>query len=339
MGFFDKIVGKIVVGAEPPKPARPAADAPPHIDKTGGDSAARRMRLQLEQGNFAEAQQMLEGNHDWDDRFFFVDRFADWKGRPAWLDAWCVASPSSPIPWLVRGAHGVKWGWEARGGGKGEDVTKAGWVGFEQRLRGAVEDLDRAAQLDPKDPTPWAIRIICSIGLGEGADEQAMNFAQAVVNHPEHRAAHNWRLMGLLEKWGGSHDASLGFARQASAKAPPGSAVHGVLASAIIERFMFPWSFEENKDAAFAWLANDSVKREIHEARRKRFTAPPAVRRDRWLIPDHNQFAFLYWMMEDAARAREEFDAIGSRVEEAPWQWMGEPVKTFIRAKGWAAKK
>jgi len=198
----------------------PRSVAPAVLDRTLGNPRARTLRAQIEAGNWRDAQAFLESLRDWGLRDFFVDVLGDWSGRPPWLDTWCHSSPGSPVPWLIRGVHGVRWAWEARGASTADKVAEDAWPVFVSRLEAAESDLQKAAGLDVRDPAPWSWLITTARGLQREATVERQRFQEAQRRDPLNRSAHVHMLTALCWKWGGSHDAMFDFARQTSAAAP-----------------------------------------------------------------------------------------------------------------------
>src|SRR6185437_9781417 len=63
-----------------------------------------------------------------------------------------AALPNDPGPLYVKGEVCVQWAWQARGSGVAATVTDKGWKLMAERLTEAEATLERAYELDPKDP-------------------------------------------------------------------------------------------------------------------------------------------------------------------------------------------
>jgi hypothetical protein len=108
----------------------------------------------------------------------------------------------------------VDYAWVARGGGWGESVSP--WNGFlmDKRLALARKYLEKARALDPQDS-----RIYCElleVGKGQGWKNEELDqvFNQSVSNNPDYFSSYSERLDMTMEKWGGSNDEMLAFARK-----------------------------------------------------------------------------------------------------------------------------
>lgn len=198
-----------------------------------GDNAyldALRQRLSLD-GDYDAAEAAIAAQRDVNDRFAVVDACADWSKPPKWLEPWARERPDSTALPLVRGAHGVIWAWQARGG----DWVPKDYMEFQKRLREADMDLQRAAELRPTDAVPWAWMISAAKGQELPREEIARRFKEAIRRDASISAAYGSMLTALCAKWGGSHEEMFKFAREASRKAPPGSTIHTLIAEAHLE--------------------------------------------------------------------------------------------------------
>ncbi|MBI3723213.1 hypothetical protein HY251_04555 [bacterium] len=293
----------------PPKAVR--------IDPAFYDPEARDLRAALQQGAWRPVQTFLEKTRDWDTRGFYVDALATLKGRPPVFDTWVTAAKDSSLALLLRGRNSIAWAWEARGSGQAKTVTDPGWKLFYERLKGADEDLVRAAELDPQDPTPLAYRLITARGLDEDREEVEARFGAAKERDPENRIAHEHMHVALCEKWGGSHDDMFEFARSMSKAAREGSPVHVLLAKAHIERWFYRWAFDEDKTHMNYWQ-DRTVQTEIRAAF-DHSVGSARYRTAKTSLFDWNYFAFCFSLMNDHERARRMFDLIGERATDWPW--------------------
>lgn len=303
---------------------------PPILDPALGNPRARALRDRLAQGDWRDAQAFLEGLRVFELRDFFVGVLSNWPGRPAWLDTWCHSNPGSPVPWLIRGVHGVHWAWEARGSTTADKVADGAWPVFAERLRGAESDLQKAAGLDVKDPGPWSWLVTTARALQQGEALERERFEEARRRDTGNLAAHRHFLTALCWKWGGSHEAMFGFAREASAQAPDGSRLHTLVAEAHLERWL-AYGMEAQAAESAVYLRTPSVVAEVEAAWRRSLGSP------RYASPlgvsDRNLFAFLFWLQLQPARARRELAATGGVVTEGPWQYLGDPVAVFAEAQ------
>src|SRR5919201_1968806 len=309
---------------------RSAPAVKPAIDPAFGDEEARRLRNDLDAANFETSQAALEKTRNWEDRELLVNALTQWDGRPRWMDDWLRAHPKSAIPLLVRGVHGIKWAWEARGGGKAETVSEGGWDLFARRLHDSEDELRLAAARDEADPTPWANLLAVVRGLQQGPEVAQQTFNEVKKRDPWSVWGHIMMLQLLTQKWGGSHEAMFDFARSTHAAAPAGALVHRLICDAHMERFLYLAAWEHDEQGANNYFRRDDVRREIIDAAERSVWAHE-YQPSRRAVIDRNVFAFCFSLMGDSKAAKREFEAIGPTVTREPWVLLGEPVTVFTK--------
>src|ERR1700729_506980 len=208
MSIFRK---RSAASAPPAPPPAPGAPEPP-LDDLLGDAQAHAFRAELEHGDWKRLHDFLDATREPDARFFYVETLAGITGRPDWLDEWCAARPGSAVPLLFRASHGRHWAWEARGSGLAQTVEQEAWPLFHERLIAADRDLERAAELDPEDPTPHALGLWAALGLSLGQAELLRRFGEVDRRHRWHLGAYRAMSQGMASKWGGSNERLLEFA-------------------------------------------------------------------------------------------------------------------------------
>jgi hypothetical protein len=301
------------------------------VDPALGHPTALRLREELARGEWQNAHSFLDGLRDWDERAFFVGALTEWPGRPPWIEEWYRSKGrTSGVAALVRGAHSLNWAWEARGGGSAATVSRESAATFLERLANAERDLEQAALQDAEDPTPWALRIATGMGRNVGEDVLGRRFEQALRRDLDSRAAYARRLVSLTAKWGGSDQAMFRFARDAAGKAALGSSLHILVAWAHLEKWLGHAASGE-AGAAFAYLRNEDVRREVLDARGKLFAAPAIS--PIFEMNDRNILAFCLWRCGEKATAGQELGAIGARISRVPWAYLGTPERAFVQAR------
>jgi hypothetical protein len=303
------------------------------IDPAWGDEQARTLRAALARGKWREAHAALEATKgNWGDRQFLVDVLTDEvPGRPKWLDEWVETYPQSAPAWTVRGAHGIQWGWAARGSGKAETVQDESWRIFWSRLEDAERDLNKAAELEPDDPVPWTYLVLSARGLEKGIPEIGERLKQAHARHPWHHSAFSQALQGYAKKWGGSHELMFELARQA-ADAPEGASVHTVVAEAHFERWLYIAGWEKDQAGADNYWLAPSVREELRAAA-TRSVWSPKYERPRLAPYDHNFFTYCFFRAQDWESARRELEAMNGVLNRDPWSYSSKPVYLFQVAR------
>ena len=136
------------------------------------------------------------------------------------LDAWVEARPESWLASYVRGLYRIRVGWNARGSGLANTVTERGWQVFAEQLRLAHGDLERALQLEPKQP--YAATALLTVARARNLPLAHMQayLGAALEADPGHLPAYQMALEYLKPKWHGSNEAAFGFAANAKALRP-----------------------------------------------------------------------------------------------------------------------
>jgi hypothetical protein len=275
-------------------------------DLTFGEPVARRIRDDLSRGSYESTRQVLATTADPDLRSFYVSCATEWPGRPAWLDAWVNAEPHRAEPYLLRGAHGIKWAWEARGALRADQTGRDQFELFFQRLGPADADLQKAAELAPRDPEPWAVR----------------RFKEVIARHPWHRGAHSSMLQGVCRKWSGSHTLMFNFARDRTLAAPVGSPIPSLIVQAHFEM----WLDEDNE----GYFKQPAVLAELHVAA-ERSVRSPNWRPYRHDVRVHNLFAAAFSLADDYRAAAHQFAATQGMVTDEPWYYLNGGEEAYHR--------
>ena len=134
------------------------------------------------------------------------------------------------LPWagaMVRARHATEAGDEARGTGFANTVTPAAMRRFREHYQDAADYYLRALELRPNWPEPARQlgRVVERAGLaGHGTGREWLDRANAL--ELANRGAYDTIFFYYLPRWGGSHDALLGLARDAVERAEDGPATH-----------------------------------------------------------------------------------------------------------------
>lgn len=285
-------------------------------------------RRDLLNGDTTIATNLLARATDPNDRAYLLEAFADWSGKPDFLDAW--ATSGNPTGLLIRGIHAVTWAWEARGSGRASTVSAAAASTFFTRLVAAKEDLTEAAKRNPADAAPYA--WLTKVGRGMGNSTLAEeSFAAGKKRSPGLRVLHSLMLQQKCAKWGGSDEEMFDFARRHAMDAPPGSGLQVLIAEAHLERY-YPLRLDDPERKGYFALHAD----ELAEAGRACF-APGTGCTGMNAVRNHNWFALTLWYAKRPAEARPHFEVIGSAPNILPWGlfvwWIDWLLNPFRRAR------
>jgi len=167
----------------------------------------------------------------WRDLCAFVDGLAPQRAyvllgalgdeAPTEIDFGDIAS--QPSGDTVAAAIQIGWAWRFRGHGFADTVTQAGWTGFSANLNLAKTRLDRAVARDADNGLAQALRFSVYTGLSDVLNlTQSMQPFLMAKRRPV--GGFSAYANGISDKWLGSEDMALGFARQAHLLDLPSSA-------------------------------------------------------------------------------------------------------------------
>lgn len=314
--------------ATPPQAAAPTGTGPA-VPLLAGDETALRFRDQLAAGHWREFHDFLESVTDTDIRHFYIQGLSEISGRPEWMDEWVAACPRSALPLTFRGRHATSWAWEARGSARAKYVKEDAWPVFYNRLVAGDQDLALAAALDERDPAPHAFGIWTAMGLSLGQPEVARRYGEVARRDRLNIGAAYAMIQATARKWGGSHDAMFGFAREVSASAPEGHSAHKAIALAHIEKWL-----DEDRDEQPRYFLAPEIKAEIRAAADRSIRSPRYARAGSVLSwSDRNVFAFCFRLMRDYDAQLAQMQIIGSRITKTPWAYQGEAGVVYERAR------
>lgn len=285
------------------------------LDVSLGHTGALDFQASVLRCRWTQAGRIFTNHSDWNDRNLLLSTLADLPGRRDVFDRWIWEQPHNPLAHLARGAHGVRWAWQAKEDAEpGTDATDR----FYERLRGAEQDLDTSVRMED-NPLSWSWLIRSGRGLGISTEELALRFRRCQQAAPGLWHAHHQLLMGLSSRWGGNDEAMLRFARLASDAAPAGSPLHDLVAIAQLECWI-----SAGRPAADSWFVGE-VRSEIIEASRRsvfdaafsdRAAFAPGIRAQ-------NAFAVLCHLCGELRRTSSLLQSIGNRVTGFPWNHSG----------------
>ncbi|MGK5742675.1 DUF4034 domain-containing protein [Micromonospora sp. URMC 103] len=303
------------------------------VDRAQGDPTAAALQEALGRRDWRTARDLLVPVTDPDDHAFYVSMAADVTGLQDWIGEWVDAEPSSTLPLLVRGAHAVKWAWEARGGARASQTREEQFKEFWRRLKFAENCLDEVADRDPDDVTARVFLVMSARGRQVDRDEAQRRFDDVVARHPWHRIAHEQMLQYRCEKWFGSHDEMFDFARSTVAKAPTGAPLGHLVAVAHLEKWL---DLPVGEDGEY--IGDDAVRAELNAAADASVRHPDYRRRPGWPSV-HNSFAMAFALSGDLRSAAGQFEVIGDQVSEWPWQYLNgrQPELPFLEWRAEAA--
>ncbi|GGM70713.1 hypothetical protein GCM10012275_46420 [Longimycelium tulufanense] len=239
-----------------------------------------------------------------------------------------------PDLWLLGGRAFLAEAWAVRGGGRAERVSDDRRKLFHATLRKAVVPLQSAAERLPRDPVPWASLMVAAMGLGLTREQKDGLWREVAARYPTLWTANCYRVQILARKWGGDATEMLAFARGCADRAPQGDPVSAMVVLAHFEVYL-----ECLQNALEARDRRAIVRLNTHYFAQARDEIAAAA--DRWMcaprphpraLEAHNLFAAAFGMADDASRARLHLTAMGDRLHDIPWGYLGLGVEKEYRA-------
>jgi peroxiredoxin len=181
---------------------------------------------------------------------------------------------ASPI-WLLKGEVFVEKAWGARGIGFADTVTEEGWKGFEKMLHVAEGALDRAWELNPKDPRIATTMLTLEMGQGKGRERMETWFRRAIDLDPNNYDACQRKLLYLQPKWHGSLEDMLAFGWECAESPNWGGKVPLTLFDARVQVMYYTKHFQGEKFDASEYWKQPEVWPDIQEAFEKFFQLNP----------------------------------------------------------------
>ena len=241
-----------------------------------GDTEVADLAQQLQEGRFDGTRGYLSRTRstgDWQDRVYVLERIAPKVSIDA-LNAKCAAEPEAADLFLLRCAHFCELAGTMRGTGTSDQVGNARFQNSAACAKAAMADLAKNVQLDAGDPTPHAL-ILKPLTIFTQTELMQKAFQTATALAPDFVPVYRSMTNVLSERWGGSHKASVEFARSAMTKATPGGDMAACLfwAHSLVRTHYV--NFDKDMRAAKLYAANPEVTNELNGAL------------DAWLAPPY----------------------------------------------------
>lgn len=284
-------------------------------------------------GDWLPAAHLLGATVDPDTRFARVEVLAYAAARRGrWLENWLAAHPDDPHALVVRGHAGVVRAWEIRGA----DWTPRDVDRFLDALHDAEEDITRAVESAPSDPSPLVSRLMTARGLELGVEEHEERLAALRRLAPFHRGGLSQVLQFKAAKWFGSTEEMFGFAREVSAQAPAGSAATLLVVAAHVEQYVALTS--RSVALADKHMTSEATRSEIAAAEQRWLDGEsgPSPVDKAWA---HNLLGFTYWLTEQPERAAAHLAETKQHLAEWPWLYADDPTAVHARVQAWLRQR
>ncbi|GAA4903323.1 hypothetical protein ACFPM3_28930 [Streptomyces coeruleoprunus] len=269
-------------------------------------------------------------SRDWERRCDIASSLghAAGEGDGSWLDAWAeAAGPYDPDVAVVRAHATVALAWELRGAAFAKHTTREQFEGFHRVLAQAPQDIARAAELNPDDPTPYVAEIWTALGTGYPHPEMHRLWARITARAPHHYDAHYAALQYWCRKWRGSVELAESFAREAASAAPMGTLLRALP--------LVAWYEHHDDDAKAADFRSPELVAVVDAALADVAVAPvghPSLAEVRHLL--------AYFLVRQGRHeaALEQFRLVDGHVNALPWSYYNDPAGVYCHWRDKAAR-
>ncbi|MCB5169782.1 hypothetical protein LG634_33900 [Streptomyces bambusae] len=282
--------------------------------------AAERAALDaVREGRWEPAAAVLtEIGRDWERRSAFTYLLGELAADDdTWLTAWEQTRRDCPDAAVVRARSTVVLAWNVRGAKRARYTSREQFEGFHRVLEQAGADIERAAQLNPDDPTPHIAAIWVALGLGAPRAEMDRIWAEVTARAPHHYEAHFSALQYWCKKWRGSRRLAMAFAEQAAAAAPAGSLL---TAFPLIAFFEHDGEDAEGTDEPED-VESEAMQRRVDAALRDVAAADASHPR---LAEVRHLLAYYCLLQGRVDESAENFRLVDGYVGALPWRYRGD---------------
>jgi hypothetical protein len=308
-------------------PADPIGD---DVDLAAALVAARR-------GEWQQAAALLAATGDVDVRYERLWILAQESVHDSqWVEEWFAARPSDPMVHVVRAELALQRAWAARGAAYADQTSEQQMRAFFTGLEQAERLAEKAIELAPDDPSPWAVLVQMSRGQQVPQDEFERRVEGLFERAPHHVQGSLAVLQTLCEKWMGSTDVMFGMARELAAEAPDGSGVCLLPVMAHIEHHLHLEGDRGGPSAAARHMTAGATRTELRACVARWMAGLDGAPQPGARMFCHNLVAYAFWLADDPDGARPHLEAIGRALNEFPWVYSGEPGEVLGVARRWA---
>ncbi|WP_199739429.1 hypothetical protein [Streptomyces klenkii] len=265
------------------------------------------------------AEAMTAIGKDWERRTALVIALAQVAAdEDAWLTAWEAARPGDPGAAAVRARSTVFLAWELRGASTADRTSAEQFEGFHRVLLRAREDITRAVELNPEDPSPLVSDLWAGLGLGYPHAYVHELWAEIAGRAPFHYEAHYSALQYWCAKWRGSEELAREFADKAASGAPAGTLLPALRLVAHFEHLDRPFNGKHYRTPEVTAMV-DALLADL-----------PAVRPDHPRLPEaRHLLAFFLVKQKRHAEALEQFRLVDGCVGSIPWSYFENPAEKY----------
>jgi hypothetical protein len=247
-----------------------------------------------------------------DERSVLLGYCAQQSLDPELFDQW-APDANSFASGLFRGTALTYAAWQVRGGGSGKAVSEDDHAQFIRMLEDSWDTLLAVHESAPDDPEPLARLIRVAMGLEIGSGDIRKLAARARETGVPHLGVALAATEALSEKWLGTANEALEFAR-AWAEGTPRDRV--VIACAHVENWLWLTMQDEDEEAS-QYFARASVRRDLRECWARE--TDMSARTDYFRFHALNYYAYCLMKMDEEPLARQALELMGAGITPKPW--------------------
>jgi hypothetical protein len=230
----------------------------------------------------------------------------DWQARLGHLNDWATTNPKSITARIALAEAYAMYGWNARGDGYSETVTKNGWTLFEKRMDKAGHILQQAESLRPLCPEWFVAMQEVALGQSWNSEKEKALFDRAVTFAPGYYYIYRQHAFFLLPKWNGKEGDSARFAGDAA------NQVGGEQGDILYFQIAGLLCFHNNREWAtpISLMSWPRIRRGFNAQEKRRGKS----------YTNLNLLALMATLREDFVVADGTFARIGDQWDENTWQ-------------------
>lgn len=308
---------------------------PPYVDTAFADDELLRTAIALVSGDIQPALDLLASTRDQPYRRELALDVLGAAGNVVLPELLSdeESRPDDVNLLLLLGAAQATAAWQHRGAAWAKDTTREQFNGLRTFTQRSRVTLRRAAELDPDDVAPWAAMMPAALGAPTHRSEAAEVYAEVVKRVPDLVNATLRRLQSTAEKWYGSHEEMLAFARAGIAGLPDGHPLLCLVPIAHIEVYLKNSSTGNRFVQAWQMLTRGYLKKqrtEVDAASDRLLAGADGHPHSLWA---HQIFAAYYYDAGANDRLARHMARGGERGMSWPWGYFGNAADRFRRAK------
>ena len=276
-------------------------------------------------GEHAPAAELLawtRQNQAWGDRSHLVSTLGQASLQaPQWLEAWRAEAPDDPDLAVVASRLLVLQAWEQRSHARAKDVTREQFEAFHTTLADATAQIQRAVDLSPGDPEPWALAIVHARGLEAPADVLRGYVETLWEVDRYHYEGTSQAMQFLAKKWFGSHEQMYAFVHEAVDGAPADARIQELPLDAVLEHLA--------EDPSTA-LTQDPARVEDAVRRGQAYVEANADAGHHLTAQTRNLLVRVLFHLHRFDDAYDQLVAVGPHATEFPWGYWGDAREEFL---------